>query len=87
MTAELEPKIATVLGYSKNSHRSGQVENALDLAEVLSQPTNAVIVLDGWPAELASLAIVGMQLRKSPVLAFRAVAEDWTLERAIQELN
>lgn len=60
---------------------------ALELANALSRPSGAVIVINSWPPGLASAAIVGMQLRRRPGLAFRALVENWTLEQTIKELN
>ena len=62
-------------------------EQLLDLADALLSPRSALIILDGWPPELVSAAVLGMQLRRRPGLAFRALVEDWSIEDTIKELN
>ena len=65
-----------------------EAEQLLELADTLLTPRGALIVLDGWPEELTTAAVLAVQLRQtSPSTAFRAIVEGWDRETLIRELN
>ena len=65
-----------------------EAEQLLELADTLLTPRGALIVLDGWPEELTTAAVLAVQLRQtSPSTAFRAIVEDWDRQRIVQELS
>lgn len=65
-----------------------EAEQLLELADALLTPRRALIVLDGWPEELTTAAVLAVQLRQtSPSVLLRAIVEGWDRQRIVQELN